>query len=179
MKSNILSVLAAAILAFSFSACSSSKTNSSTGTQTAASETHSFPAMAASSDMFERQSSELAKTRALNPAVHIFAKLMRDHHEETANELKTLAAGKNITLPTAMLPVHQRLMAPLNETGIGEKFDRRYMDAQITAHEQAITLFENASRNETDPELRAFASRVLPKLRDHLVMAKKAKDALD
>src|SRR5688572_3414297 len=197
MKKVQLNLLAAGVLALSLGACSSTNTDTTTATTTEpvtttapttgtdasatspATDANSFPVMAASSDLFETRSSELAGSRALHPAVRIFAKIMRDDHGKTSEELRSLAAKKNITLPTTMLPVHQRLMEPMNEVNIGEKFDKRYMEAQITVHEQAITLYENAVTNEQDADWRAFAGRVLPRLRDHLVLAKKAKDALD
>ena len=197
MKKFQLNLLAAGVLALSLGACSSTNTDTTTATTTEpvtttapttgtdatattpATDANSFPVMAASSDLFETRSSELAGSRALHPAVRIFAKMMRDDHGGTSEELKSLATKKNITLPATMLPVHQRLLEPMSETGIGEKFDKRYMDAQIDAHEEAITVYENAASKEPDAELRAFAGRRLPKLRDHLVMAKKAKDSLD
>ena len=183
MKKSLLPFIAAGVLVCSLGACRS--TNTGTGTSTTSPATtpsiyrNTFPVMAASFDLFEIQSSDLARTRALNPAVRIFAKMMRDHHGESSEELRSLAATKNITLPTTMLEAQQELMEPMNEVGIGEKFDRRYMDAQITAHERAISLFENAAIKETDAELRNFASRMVPKLYDHLALAKKAKDALN
>ena len=195
MKKSILPFLAAGALVCSLGACSSSNTATSSGTATSTTTTpttgtdgtatspatnaNSFAVMAGSSDLFQFQSNELARSRALHPSVRIFAKMMRDDHGGTSEELKSLAAKKNITLPATMLPVHQRLLEPMSETGIGEKFDKRYMDAQILAHVEAIKVYENAASKEPDPELRAFAGRVLPKLRDHLVLAKKAKDALD
>ncbi|KAA9325635.1 DUF4142 domain-containing protein [Adhaeribacter soli] len=134
MKIALLPFLAAGMLTFSLGACSSTKTDSGAVT-TQATETYSFPEMAASSDLFETRSSELAQARGINPAVRIFAKLMLSEHGSYSEELKSLAAQKNITLPTTMLPVHQRLMEPMTELNIGEKFDKRYMDGQIKAHE--------------------------------------------
>ena len=195
MKKSLLPFLAAGALVCSLGACSSSKTPAPSATSSAtatspggSSETlatnpgldeNSFPVMAASTEMFMVRSSEIAGPRAVNPAVRIYAKLMRDAHKDNTEELNSLAARKAITLPTTMLPVHQRLMEPMSELNIGEKFDKRYLEAHITAHEQAITLYENAVTNEPDADLRAYAGRVLPRLRDHLVMAKKAKDALN
>ena len=192
MKKSILPFLAAGALVCSLGACSSSNTATSSGTGTStttapadgtatspATNANSFAVMAGSSDLFQFQSNELARSRALHPSVRIFAKMMRDDHGGTSEELKSLAAKKNITLPATMLPVHQRLLEPMSETGIGEKFDKRYMDAQIIAHVEAITVYENAASKEPDAELRAFAGRRLPKLRDNLVLAKKAKDSLD
>ena len=198
MKITILPFLAAGVLAFSLGACSSTNPETSTAntttetvpttdtqTQTGtaatspAKEANSFIALAVSHNQFEIQSSELAGSRALHPAVRIFAKLMRDHHRDNAENLKTLAAKMERPLPTTLLPEHQRLLEPLREANLGEKFDKRYLDAQIKAHEEAIALYENALTAEINEDLLAFARQNLPTLRDHLVLAKKAKDALD
>lgn len=198
MKISILPFLGAGVLAFSLGACSSTNTETSTAntttetvpttdtqTQTGtaatspANEANSFLALAASHNQFEIQSSELAGSRALHPAVRVFAKLMRDHHRYNSETLKTLAAKMERPLPTTLLPEHQRLMEPMSEVSIGEKFDKRYMDAQIKAHEDAIALYENALTAEVQEVLLAYIRENLPKLRDHLVLAKKAKDALD
>ncbi len=154
MKNSIYSFLATGVLVCSLGACSSTNTETGTATttepvstsapstQAAASDpdatstpamgANSFVTMAASSDMFEVQSADLARTRALHPAVRVYAKVLRDDQGKGSKELESLAAKKNITLPTTMLPEHQRLLAPLSEANIGEKFDKRFMNAQIT-----------------------------------------------
>lgn len=197
MRKRFLAGLAAATLVWGLGACSSTNTDTTTGTPaetvpatspttgtdatstTPANEANSFFALAASHNQFEIRSSELAGSRALHPAVRVFAKLMRDHHRENAEALQTLAGKLERTMPTTLLPEHQRLMEPMSEVNIGEKFDKRYMDAQIKAHEDAIALYEKALTAEINEDLLAFARQGLPKLRDHLVLAKKAKDALD
>ncbi|MBK0402778.1 DUF4142 domain-containing protein [Adhaeribacter sp. BT258] len=197
MKKSLLPFIAAAALVYSLGACRSTNTDTSTtttepvntstpatsGTNASATspakEANSFVALAASFNQFELRSSELAGARALHPAARVFAKLMRDEHREKAETLKTLATKMERDLPATLLPEHQRLMEPMNEVNIGEKFDKRYLDAQIKAHEEAITLYENALTGEINEDLLAFARQGLPKLRDHLVLAKKAKDALD
>jgi putative membrane protein len=49
----------------------------------------------------------------------------------------------------------------------GEAFDRRYYLSQISAHDAAIALFERAVERCQDSDLRDFAERTLPKLREH------------
>ncbi|MBK0402777.1 DUF4142 domain-containing protein [Adhaeribacter sp. BT258] len=142
-------------------------------------DTTRFPVMAASSDMFETLSSELAQQRASNAEVKSYAQHMIDEHNKTSSELKSLASRKNITLPTSPIPMHQSVLESLANTTDSRKFDERYMEEQVKAHQQAIIVFENASKKETDPDLKAFAAKTLPALRMHLDMAKKTKDLVD
>jgi len=138
----------------------------------AALDTTSFPIVAASSDMFEISSSSQAQSKAVNADVKKFAGQMVTDHNKTTAELKTIAGSKNITLPTAPLPKHQKMIETVS-AGEANSFDKAYMDAQVKAHTEAVTLFDNASKNEADPELKAFASKHLPHLKMHLEMAQK------
>ena len=147
-------------------------------TATASIDSTSFAMVAASSDMFEVLSSTEAQSRAVNPEVKKFAHHMLTDHTKTTSELKTIAASKNITLPTSPLPMHQRMIQKVHNADAKE-FDESYMEAQVMAHKQAVALYETASNNVTDPELKAFAAKTLPALRMHLEMAQKTKDLVD
>jgi len=135
-------------------------------------DTTSFPMVAASSDMFEISTSSQAQSKAANADVKKFAGQMVTDHNKTTAELKTIAGSKNITLPTAPLPKHQKMIETVS-AGEAPAFDKAYMDAQVKAHTEAVTLFDNASKNETDPELKAFAAKHLPHLKMHLDLAQK------
>lgn len=50
----------------------------------------------------------------------------------------------------------------------GAAFDEGFIAARIKAHQDAIALFDQQSDIGADPELKAFAQRQLPALRDHL-----------
>jgi putative membrane protein len=54
----------------------------------------------------------------------------------------------------------------------GTDFDREYMKAQIQNHEKAVFLFETEANSGSDPDLKTFAEKALPALRDHLKMAR-------
>ena len=130
----------------------------------ATADTTSFPIVAASSDMFEISSSTQAQSKATHADVKKFAGQMITDHNKTTAELKTIAGSETITLPTAPLPKHQKMIETLS-AGDAQAFDKSYMDAQVKAHTEAVALFETASNNEADPELKAFAQKHLPHLK--------------
>ena len=53
----------------------------------------------------------------------------------------------------------------------GNAFDRGFIDAQVKAHQEAIALFEKQANSGSDSELKAFAQKQLPGLRNHLKQA--------
>jgi putative membrane protein len=50
----------------------------------------------------------------------------------------------------------------------GADFDRAYVEQVLSEQEKDIALFERQSTSGSDTELRAFAAKTLPKLRQHL-----------
>lgn len=55
----------------------------------------------------------------------------------------------------------------------GREFGVAYLAAAgPAAHRKAIRLFEDEARSGRDPDLRAFAERALPMLRQHLAQAR-------
>ena len=53
----------------------------------------------------------------------------------------------------------------------GAEFDKSYVDMMVDQHEADVKLFERAARDAEDSEVRAFASRHLPSLQQHLQRA--------
>lgn len=136
-----------------------------------------FAVKAADSGLAEVNASEVAQEKAQNQQVKDFAAMMVQDHTKANEELKSLAAAKNITLPTAPGEDHLENIADLNAY-TGADFDKEYMDLMVSDHEKAVSLFEDASENLEDSELRAFASKTLPSLQKHLEQAKTIRDAL-
>jgi putative membrane protein len=63
-------------------------------------------------------------------------------------------------------------MEKFQQQDAGKDFDRNYMELMVEDHETAVELFESAADNETlDVDLRSYAKRMLPTLRDHLKQA--------
>ena len=53
----------------------------------------------------------------------------------------------------------------------GAAFDRGFIEAQVKAHQEAVALFEKQANGGSDADLKAFAQKQLPGLRNHLKQA--------
>ena len=128
--------------------------------------------MAAASDLFEIQSSQLALTKAQNPAVRDFARMMVEHHTNTTNQLMSAAqaAGMGMVTPQLM-PMQQRMMTRLQAVS-GKAFDRTYMRQQVPAHEMALALHSNYAQNGDTPALKVVAAGAVPIVTQHLTQAR-------
>lgn len=138
-----------------------------------------FLEQAAQNGHAEQSASQLALTKARNPQVKAFAQRMVDEHARVGNELESLAASKNYTPPDEPSLVQkgkEALIGGLSD----ETFDRRYVNQLgVEAHEATVRLFEEAAREARDPDVKAFATKHLPTLRDHLQAARALKATVD
>ena len=132
-----------------------------------------FLQAAAGSGMFEVEAAELAKKRAGDGDVKAFAAKMLEQHRAMNAELKTLAASKQVKLPTEPSEPDRGTLEQLSNR-TGPDFDALYIEkAAMDAHTMANRLFETAARESKDPQVREFAARSLPMLAQHLAMARK------
>ena len=53
----------------------------------------------------------------------------------------------------------------------GADFDRAYIKMMVSDHKKKASDFERQSTRGTDPDLKAFASKTLPTVQQHLQMA--------
>jgi putative membrane protein len=183
MKKQILHLLAAGALFAT--ACNNPDTkddsNASSTTEAAkeANEQNSavdnasneFFVKAANAGMMEVEAGQKAESSAASTEVKNFASKMVADHTRANNELKTIAAAKNVTLPAVLEGDHR---AHLDELGkkSGNEFDRAYMEMMVDDHDKAVSMFENAANNSTDADIKAFAAKTLPTLKEHQQMAK-------
>jgi putative membrane protein len=133
--------------------------------------TQDFVTEAAQSDMFEIQSSKMALNSADAPTKD-FAQKMIDDHTKTTAELKA-AVGKGeapATLPTAMSSSQQDMIAKLKDLH-GADFDKQYHSDQVSAHKDAVSLFQRYGKGGTDASLKGWAETTTPALEHHLEMA--------
>src|SRR5262249_10777948 len=83
-----------------------------------------------------------------------------------------LAQSKGLPLPTALEPSQQAMRDRLSALS-GPDFDRAYMSEMVRDHTEDIALFERATEVSADPDIKAWAARSLPMLRDHLALARR------
>ena len=138
-----------------------------------------FMTKSASSNMMAIEASKLAQQKATNPQVKEFANMMVNDHTALGKEMRELATSKNITMPDSMSNDHMDHVRELNEK-TGADFDKAYMDRMVSVHENDVDRFEDVAEdnNYDDAEVKAMASKTLPKIRQHHERAKQIKDAL-
>ena len=143
---------------------------------TSAPSAQEFVNKVAISDMFEIQSSQLALSKQADADTKPFAEKMVQDHQKTSSELKGLVEGSmvKLTLPTSLDAEHQKMLNELNAKS-GKDFDQTYDQIQVKAHREAVALFEAFSKSGEDSELKTWAGKTLPHLKEHLSMAEKLK----
>jgi putative membrane protein len=131
-----------------------------------------FMAQAASGDQFEIQSSQLALQMSQNPAVRNFANMLIADHTRLSQAMAAAAASAGLTPPPpALLPPQQAALDQLRATAPGMAFDVAFQQAQIQAHQNALTLMQNYASGGDVPALRAAASSAIPTIQMHLQQA--------
>jgi putative membrane protein len=126
-----------------------------------------FAAAAATGGLAEVSLSELGLQRATDPELKQFSQRMVAEHTRMNTELTTLAAQKQIPLPTA-LDYRAQFCAQSLAGLSGQDFDRCYAKAQLVAHMDSVAMFEAESQRGMDPNIKALAARALPHIKDHL-----------
>ena len=167
-------ILASILLATAGSAALAQSTAEKTGVNSVmgvAPKTEDFVLEAASSDMFEIESSKLAVERS-DEKTEAFAQQMLTDHQKTSDELKAMVtAGKvKATIPTAMSSAHQGMLDDLKKLQ-GEEFTKQYHSDQEDVHEDAVDLFKRYGDEGENAELKAWAAKTRPALEHHLQMA--------
>ncbi len=171
MKRSVLAALAGLALAYPAFAQSMGEKSGVNSVLGIAPKTADFVKEAAISDLFEIQSSQLAQQKG-NDQTKTFAGQMVADHQKTTDELKGMVdSGKVKTaLPTQMDKAHQKMLDKLKSLN-GADFDKQYDSDQVSAHKQAVSLFDRYGKGGKDAALKDWAAKTLPTLQHHLEMA--------
>ncbi len=129
-----------------------------------------FMTTATRGGLAEVQMGQLAQRKGSSAAVRRFGERMVSDHTRVNQEMLALAQQKQITPPDSMGAQHQQMYDRLNGLR-GRAFDRAFAQAMVADHQEDVQAFETAARDGTDPDVRSFAQRNLPLLREHLQAA--------
>lgn len=133
-----------------------------------------FARAAASGGIMEVQLGKTAQERASNAEVKEFGRRMQTDHSKANDELKRLAAKKDIKIPSQPAGKHKAVVDKLSKLK-REEFDRAYMGIMVDDHKEDIELFERQADKGRDADLRRFAREYLPTLRKHLELAQRTR----
>lgn len=137
-----------------------------------------FLTKAASGGMLEVQLGQQVAQKATTPEVKSFAQQMVTDHTKANEELKALAAKKNLTLPTTLgkdqQEVYDKVLAEK-----GSDLDKKYVSEMLDDHQEDIKEYQEAVAKTSDQDVRVFAQHTLPTLQAHLGMVQKIKPVVD
>lgn len=181
-KKNFLNMLAATALLIGFASCSNSNMaseNKAEDTKGEAEEHNDakfenkqekdaqFLVDAADINMAEIEMGKLAESHGMMAEVKELGKMMVTDHSKALEEVKSMAAKKQITIPTEMSNKAMDDYKALDGK-TGKDFDQDYCDKMVSGHKDAISKFEKAASDSKDEEIKNWASSTLPMLRKHL-----------
>ena len=137
-----------------------------------------FLKQAAENGHADVEGSKLAERKATNDKVKAFAKQMIDDHTKAGSELNALASSKGVQVPSEPSTAQKGRLKKL-EAADGSQFDQRFADdLGVKAHEDTVKLFQKAAKDAKDADVKAWASKTLPTLEQHLQQARELKTAV-
>jgi putative membrane protein len=170
MKTTILVLaLASAMTTTAFAQSVGEKTgvNSALGI---APKTEDFIKEAATSDMLEIQAAKIAQQKGDADEKKFAAQMITDH-TKTSSELKgLLPPDLTSAIPTSLDDSSQKKLAKLRDAK-ADDFASDYDPMQVSAHKDAVSLFERYAQGGDNPKLKDWAGKTLPALQRHLEMA--------
>jgi putative membrane protein len=174
--------------------------NSSTSDKSSMSGTQdrTFLQKVAMSGHKEVEIAKMATSRASNEEVKSLAQRLVDDHTKTNAEVADLARQKGVTLSTAHSMSSEHASDTSNSRSAstasanagtdkwsgefsnlsGQKFDQAFLKHVRNHHEKDIAAFEKQARSGSDADVKAFAEKTLPTLREHLAKVKSVQSGL-
>jgi putative membrane protein len=126
----------------------------------------------------EIEQGELAMSRTNAPGVRSFARTMIDQHTEAKDEGRAVAKRVGVELEPS--PMSNDLKGSSNQIVAvlrpmqKNRFDRAYMEAQITLHKQVLEMIDRHLLPEAaSPDVKAFVSDIRTHVAHHLDSAQK------
>lgn len=118
-------------------------------------------------ELFETELNKAAETKG-NAKTKAFAAAMLKEHRQTSAQLKALVQSGSVKVfyPTALDTVRAEQLGKLQSLS-GAEFDEEFERLQTEIHQHAISLFERYGGGGDHPDLKSFAYRHLPHLREH------------
>jgi putative membrane protein len=133
--------------------------------------TADFVKEAAMSDMTEIAASKIGEDRGNAPEKSFSGQMITDH-TKTSTELKGLVSGGEVKadIPTALDSSAQSKVDKLKNAKPND-FSSDFDSMQVSAHKDAVSLFERYAKGGDNPKLKEWAGKTLPTLQHHLEMA--------
>jgi putative membrane protein len=171
-------MLALALAGFLTSTALAQSVGEKTGVNSAlgiAPKTEDFIKEAATSDMLEIEVAKIAQQKG-NADEKKFAEQMITDHTKTSSELKGMVpAEMTSAIPPSLDDSSQKKLDKLRDAKPAD-FAGDYDPMQVSAHKDAVSLFERYANGGENAKLKDWAGKTLPALQHHLQMAEQMND---
>lgn len=112
-----------------------------------------------------------ASMKATAPELKNLASRMVNEYGKAADELRSLAAKKGVEPPGEMEKASKNEQDKLAKM-TGNKLDKEYADYVIKDEEHDLKTLQKAAKDAKDPEVKAWAAKMVPIIEDQLKSAK-------
>jgi putative membrane protein len=117
----------------------------------------------------------LAVRNSKNEEIRAYAQKVLADQEIAERGLDALASAKNVQLPLgAGDGAEEAKLKALS----GDAFDQDFVKQMIRNHKQAVSDFAKESKNARDSDVKQYASKTLPLLKEHLANAETLREQL-
>jgi putative membrane protein len=124
-----------------------------------------FMKKAARGGMMEVAMGRMAEQKGQSDDVKSFGKRMVTDHGKANDELKKIAAQKNVKLPA-------------KEPTVSWSSDKAYIDMMVKDHEKDLAEFKEEANSGNDPDVKKFAEDTAKMVQEHLDLAKQTQSKL-
>lgn len=124
-----------------------------------------FLTKAATGGFYEVEAGKLAEVKGASEEVKAFGAMLTKDHGMANDELKQLAMNKGVSLPNQVSTTKQ---SRLDKISKAKNFDLEFVKkVGMDDHKSDIALFEKAAKGSDDSDVKAFARKSLPALKNH------------
>jgi putative membrane protein len=138
--------------------------------------TQDFVKEAATGDMLQIAAAKVVQEKG-NAEEKKFAEQMVTDHGKSSADIKGMVTNGDVRadIPAALDDSSQKKLDKLRDTR-AQAFSSEYDRMQVSAHKDAVSLFERYSKSGDNAKLKDWAGKTLPTLRHHLKMAEALRD---
>lgn len=126
-------------------------------------------------DLYERIAACLVLQRGSSPEIRSVAMKMLEDHTTSTHQLKAalqMSETKGVQAPSGRLDERRNKMMEHLEAAPPEKFETVYVDQQVLAHEEKLTLLRNYQEEGDNAQLRSYCAGTAPVVERHLARMK-------
>jgi len=116
--------------------------------------------------MMDLEEGKIAAQRSTAKNVKEYGSLMVDDQNKMLDDLKKIAALKNVSLDKSLASDKSKALKDLKETH-GKSFDKKFIKMMTIDHKRDVKKFREATRYH-DADVQVFATKYLPVVESHL-----------